>query len=111
MKTRIRTYPIKGLMIFLSIVFIVSLAAVIFFIFSKDDVFIVRLLVWIFCGAFTILSAIVMIYQLSTYTEIKDDNFISHSFLSKKVIKIEDIQKIRNIDGEFHIYVDNRKVA
>lgn len=111
MKTRIRTYPIKGLLIFLIITFVVSLAAVIYFIIAQDDVFVVRLLVWIFCGAFTIISLIVMCDQIFNYIEVRDEKFISHKFLSKKIVDINNIQRIRNEDNVFNVYVDNQKIT
>ena len=110
MKTRIRTYPIKGLLIFLIITFVVSLAAVIYFIIAQDDVFVVRLLVWIFCGAFTIISLIVMCDQIFNYIEVRDDKLISHKFLTKKIVNIKNIERIVNEDNVSNVYVDNQKV-
>ena len=111
MKTRIRTYPIKGLMIFLIITFIVSLAAVIYFIIAQDDPIVIRVLVWIFCGAFSIISLIVMSDQLFNYVEVRDDKLISHKFLTKKVINIKNIQRIKSEENIFNVYVDNMKVV
>ena len=111
MKTHIRTYPIKGLMIFLIITFVVSSAAVIYFALSKDDVFVVRLLVWIFCGAFSLISLFMIFQQLSCFVEVKEDYFIQHSFLTRKKILISDIERIRHKEENFFIYKNNQIFA
>lgn len=110
-ENHIRTYPIKGLMIFLTIAFTLSLGAVIYFIIAQDDPMVVRVLVWIFCGVFSIVSLVVIMSQLFDYVEVKDNRFISHFFFKKRIIEIGEIDKVRNIDGVFHVYHNNQKVA
>ena len=110
-KNRIRTYPIKPLVIFLSISFTVSLAMVILFIFLKSEGWLIRILIFIFCGLFTIASAIVLVYQLVFYVAVDDDYFYRYAFLTPNKIPLKKIQRVFNKDGFYEIYVDNKKIA
>ena len=108
---RIRTYPIKSLCIFAGIAFIVSLAMVIGFIFYQSELMVIRVLVWIFCGLFTVASGIVLVYQLFFYIEVTDKYFIKHAMLTKYKFPFEIIQKVTNEDGFYSVYIKGRKIA
>ena len=110
---KIRTYPIKSLTIFLAIAFVVSTAMVVVFAlpFMNSEMWVIRILVWVFCGIFAIASLIVLVYQLFFYVEIKNECFYKHFLFGYKKIPIKEIERIRNIDGFYYIYVNNRKIA
>ena len=110
-ENRIRTYPIRNLVIFLSISFIVSLTMVILFIFLKDELWVIRILIWIFCGLFTIASSIVLIYQLFFYVEVRDDKFIKHVLFGQYSISLRKIDYVRNQDGFYTLIVRDRPWA
>ena len=110
-ENRIRTYPIRNLVIFLAISFATSLAMVILFIFLNKELMVVRILVWIFCGVFTIASAIVLVYQLFFYVEVRDDKFIKHVPFGRFVIPLSKIKYIRNQDGFYTVFVKDKPWA
>ena len=110
-KYRLRTYPIKPLVIFLSICFVVSLAMVILFAFLNKEEWVIRILVFIFCSLFTVASAIVLIYQLTFYVAVDDDNFYRYAFLTPNRVPLNKIDKIVNHDGFYEVIVNNKKIA
>ena len=110
-KNRIRTYPIKSLTIFLSICFVVSLAMVILFIFLKNEEWVIRILVFIFCSLFAVASAIVLVQQTMFYVAVDDEYFYKYVMLTPNKIPLSKIQKIANRDGFYDIYVNNKKIA
>ena len=110
---RIRTYPIKSLTIFLAICFVVSVGMIVLFLmpFMQNEILIIRILVWVFCGLFAIASLIVLCNQLFFFVEVNSEYFIKHIFFIKKKIKLKDIRRIKNNDGFYEVYQENRKVA
>ena len=110
-KNRIRTYPIKSLTIFLSVAFVVSLSMVILFIFLKNEPWLIRVLIFIFCGLFTIASAIVLVYQLMFYVAVDDEYFYRYAFLTPSRIPLKKIDRINNRDGFYEVYVNGKKLA
>lgn len=110
---KIRTYPIKSLTIFLSICFVVSVGMIVLFSlpFMAKEQWIIRILIWVFCSIFALASGIVLFNQLFYYVEVKEDVFIKHEFLIKKKVKFQNIQRIKNVDGFYEIYVNNRRFA
>ena len=110
---RIRTYPIKPLVIFLSICFVVSTAMVVVFAmpFMKNELWVIRILVWVFCGIFSIASLIVLVYQLFFYVEVRDNYFIKHFLFGKKKIALSNIDRVTNNDGLYIIYSNNKREA
>lgn len=110
-KNRIRTYPIKSLTIFLSICFTVSLGMLILFIFLTKEEWVIRILIFIFCGLFTVASGIVLVYQLFFYVAVDEDYFYKHFIFGYHKIPLKRIQKISNKDGFYFIYVDNHRIS
>jgi len=108
---RIRTYPVKGLVIFLSIAFVVSLGMIILMAFLKDEMWVIRILVWILCSIFTLASGTMLIQQLFFYIEVRGDYFIKHFMLSSHKIPLKNIDKIVNKDGWYDIYVEGKKIV
>ena len=110
---RIRTYPIKSLTIFLAITFVVSTGMVVLFSlpFMKNELWVIRILVWVFCGIFAVASLIVLIYQLFFYVEVRNDCFIKHFLFGKKKITLSRIDRVANNDGFYIIYKDGKKFA
>ena len=110
-KNRIRTYPIKPLVIFLAICFVVSLTMDILFIFLTKEEWVIRILIWIFCTLFAVASAIVLVYQLMFYVAVDEDYFYKYVFLTPHKIPLSKIDKIVNRDGFYEIYVNGRKTS
>ena len=108
---RIRTYPIKSLTIFLSICFVVSLAMVILFIFLNKEPWLIRILIFIFCGLFAVASGIVLIYQTMFYVAVDDKYFYRYVLLTPNAIAFNHIEKVFNRDGVYEIYVKGKRVA
>ena len=81
---RIRTYPIKSLVIFLSICFVVSTGMLVLFSlpFMESEMWVIKILVWVLCSIFSLASLIVLIQQLFFWIEVRDDVFIQHNLLS-----------------------------
>lgn len=109
-KNKLRTKPIKGLIFFLVIVIILSLACLIYFIIDRS-VLVLSIAVYVFCGIFFVLGLIVLCDQLFHYVEIKNDRitnrflWISHSYPLKK------IQKLVLNEEIYYVYVKGRKVC
>lgn len=110
---RIRTYPIKSLTIFLAICFVVSTAMVVLFSlpFMQKEIWVIKILVWVFCGIFAVASLIVLIYQLFFYVEVREGVFIKHFLFGKKSIPFNKIDKVLNNDGFYIIYSNGKKEA
>ena len=110
-KDAVRTYPIKSLTIFLSIAFIVSLGMIILFAFLKDEMMVIRVLVFIFCGLFVFASGFMLINQLCFYISVNDEYFVRHVFFSRYEIPLKKIEHIANKDGFYTIYVQGKKIC
>ena len=110
-KNRIRTYPIKPLVIFLAICFVVSLTMDILFIFLTKEEWVIRILIWIFCSLFAVASAIVLVYQLMFYVAVDEDYFYKYILLTPHKIPLSKIDKIVNRDGFYEIYVNGKKTS
>ena len=107
----IRTYPIRNLVIFMAIAFLISVGMIILMIFLQDEMMVIRVLVWILCGIFTIASGIILIQQLCFYIEVDDEYFIKHVMFTKEKIAFKRIEKLVNHDGFYDIYVDKKKIS
>lgn len=107
---RLKTKPIKGFVIALFVVLIVSIGAILLFALTKQDI-VVSILVYIFCGAFSALSAFMICVQLFNYLELKDDILISHVFLFRKKTKISNIDMIILKDEMYIFYVKKERFA
>ena len=107
----VRTYPIKGLVIFMTIAFLVSLGMIILMVFLNNEMWVIRILVWIVCGIFVIASGIILVQQLLFYSEVDDEYFIKHAMFSKNKIAFRRIDKLVNNNGFYDIYVDNKKIS
>ena len=80
----IRTKPIKGLVIFLVIAFLLSTGMIVLFAIRSEEVMVMRVLVFIMCGIFAIGSLVVLFNQLFDYVEVRDDLIIHHILFIKK---------------------------
>ena len=110
---RIRTYPIKSLTIFLTVCFLTSVGMIVLFSlpFMQNELWVIRILVWVFCGIFAGASLIVLIYQLFFYIEVKDEYFIKHFLFGWKKIKLKDIDKLTNKEGFYTVIVKGKREA
>ena len=109
--TLVRTYPIKGLVIFMAVAFLMSVGMIIFMAFMKDENIVIRILTWILCSAFALASGFMLCQQLLFYVELDDEYFIKHAFFSKYKIAYKRIDKLVNKDGFYDIYVDGKKIS
>lgn len=107
----VRTYPIKGLVIFLSIAFVMSLGMIILMAFLSDENIVIRFLVWILCGLFVFASAFMLVQQLLFYVEVDDEYFIKHIMFTRIKVPFKRIEKLVNHDGFYDIYVDGKKFS
>ena len=107
----VRTYPIKGLVIFMAIAFLGSLGMILLMAFMSDENIIIRILTFILCGVFMIASGIILVQQLLFYVEVDDEYFIKHFMFSKNKIAFKRIEKLVNHDGFYDIYVDGKKIS
>lgn len=101
---KIRTYPVKGLTIFMGVVFLGSLAMIILMAFLFDELLVIRILVWVVCGLFVILSSIILSIQLFHYFVIDGDFLIKKGLFISKRIRIKKISRIRVKDDTYFIY-------
>ena len=99
-----RTKPIKGLLIFLPIVIVFSIGAIVLFALTKQNI-VFSIMVYIFCGAFVILSLILLLDQLFHYTELRGDVLINQILFVRKKVKVEKITKIIIKDEMYFIFV------
>lgn len=107
----VRTYPIKGLVIFLSIAFVMSLGMIILMAFLSDENIVIRFLVWILCGLFVFASGFMLVQQLLFYVEVDDEYFIKHVMFTRIKVPFKRIEKLVNHDGFYDIYVDGKKFS
>ena len=105
---RYRTKPIKGLLIFLPIVILFSAGAIVLFALTEQN-FVFSLLVYVFCGAFVILSLILLLDQLFHYTELRGDVLINQILFIRKKVKVEKITKIILKDEMYFIFVGQKQ--
>ena len=110
-KKKLRTYPIKSLTIFLSVCFVVSVGMLVLFSFLRNEPWVIRILIWLFCGIFASASGIVLFYQIFFYVEVNEKYFIRHFFPGSHKIPLEKVEKIKNIDGFYYVYVNGVKIA
>ena len=110
---RIRTYPIKSLTIFLIVCFVVSVGMIVLFAmpFMQNELWVIKILVWVFCGLFAVASGIVLVNQTMFYISVDSEYFCKYIFLFKKKIKLKDIQRIKNQEGFYVVYHENKKFA
>ena len=95
----------------MAVCFIVSLAMVILFAFLKSEEWIIRILIFVFCGLFTIASAIILIQQLFFYVSVDEENFYVHFIFGHHKIPLNKIEKVSNINGFYSIFVKGKKMA
>ena len=103
-----RTKPVKGLMIALPIVILVSAGMILLFALTKQNI-VFSVFVYIFCGAFVILSTIMLLDQLFHYTELNGDTLINHILFVKKKVKVQNISKIILKDEMYLVFVGKKQ--
>ena len=107
----VRTYPIKGLVIFMAIAFLMSGGMIVLMAFIPDENIVIRILVWVLCGLFFLASGTMLVQQLLFYVEVDDEYFIKHFMFSKNKIAFRRIDKLVNHDGFYDIIVDGKKIS
>ena len=104
-KNEIRTYPSKGLIIFLSVVIVVSLLMSVANYFLVD-VLALKIVLWIFFVIFFVLSLVVLLNEAIIYLSFNEDNkeLVIHKFIIKKKIPLKEISRIDNNNG-FYVFL------
>ena len=95
----------------MAICFVVSLAMIILFAFLKNEDWIIRILIFVFCGIFTIASGIILCQQLFFYVSVDDENFYVHFLFGFHKIPLRKIEKVSNIDGFYCVFADGKKMV
>ena len=105
----IRTYPSKGLILFLSGVILFATLGIVGLIFLVDNMAL-KIVLIIFCAIFIVLSLIVLLMEGINYLSIDEDNkqLIIHKFMIKKKIPLNEISRIENSEG-FYIFSKGKK--
>ncbi len=106
----IRTYPIKGLVIFLIGVVICSALIAVGNYFLLQDNLALQITVYIFCGIFFILSLIVLLKEALIYLYYEDEtkSLVINNFIFKKKIPLTELSRIESKDG-FYIFYKGKK--
>lgn len=107
-KRKLRTYPIKGLVIFLIVDIVISLAALGYFIWDRSNL-LIAILVYIFAGLFAIIGIVVLLDQLFHYIEVKNDCLINRILWIKNVLPLDKIKKVVLIDEMYIIYSKKKR--
>ena len=107
----IRTYPSKGLIIFLSVVIFASLAMSVVNYFVVDNLAL-KITLWVFFAVFFILSLVVLLNEAIIYLSFNEDNkeLIIHKFIIKKKIPLKEISRIDNNNGFYVFLKDNQEI-
>ena len=103
----IKTKPSKGLIVFCTIMLLVSLAFFIIFLIVDENI-VVKIVI-LMTGLFTIVSSAVLYDQLFDYVMVKDDKIISKFFFEKKTANISDITSIRVTKDAYEVLVKERR--
>ena len=101
--SKIRTKPVRGLIIFALIASLVSIGAIVLFAIDRSNLFI-SILVFIFGGLFAMGGLLIVFDQLFHYVELKEDLLINHVFFIKKVLEINKINRITLKQGMYEVY-------
>ncbi|MFA7032504.1 MAG: hypothetical protein WC201_02975 [Bacilli bacterium] len=105
---KLRTQPIKGLIIFLIIDITISMIALGYFIYDVSNLFI-SILVYIFGGMFFIIGVVVLLDQLFHYVEVKNDSLVNHILWKKYVLPFEKIKRVILVDEMYHVYSKKKR--
>ena len=107
----IRTYPSKGLIIFLSVVIFVSLAMSVVNYFVVDNLAL-KITLWVFFAIFFILSLVVLLNEAINYVSFNEESgaLTIHKFIIKKKIQLTEISRIDNIEGFYIFYKDDQEI-
>lgn len=108
-ETIYRTYPSKGLILFLSGVIFFAALIIVGVMFLVDNLAL-KIVLTIFCAIFIVLSLIVLLVEAINYLSLDEDNqaLIIHKFIIKKKIPLNEISRIENKDG-FYIFMKGKK--
>ena len=103
----IRTTRSKGLIIFLSVMFVVTAAFIVLIaIFEKGSVF--GILGYIMCGIFNIISLFLLISALTDFVEVKGNNITTQTLFVRKKAQVSAISKIVHDKNFYIIYIKDK---
>lgn len=107
-RSSLRTKPIKGLLILLAVVFLCSAGLLAYFIYDRSTIFI-SILVYIFAGAFILISLYVFLDQLFHYLEVKGNALVKHVFWNRYVLPFDKIKSVTLDNGMYEISSKRKK--
>lgn len=99
----LRTCRSKGVIIFSSIVLALSIGLILLFALTPQDKPI-AIVVFVFCGIFSLAALILLLTQLLNYAEVNGDYFISNILFVKRKIKISKIGQIKNVKEVYFVF-------
>lgn len=103
----IRTTRSKGLIIFLSVMFVVTAAFIVLIaIFEKGSAF--GILGYIMCGIFNIISLFLLISALTDFVEVKGNNITTQTLFVRKKAQVSAISKIVHDKNFYIIYIKDK---
>jgi hypothetical protein len=110
-KSVIRTYPLKGLSIFLSVVIVLSIGLSIGIVFI-EDLLALRIVIWVFSGIFAITSIVVLLKEAIIYLSFDEESEVltSHEFIIRRKIPLTKISRIEVKDGFYVFYSGKQKI-
>ena len=99
----IRTYPSKGLIIFLVVVIVASAGISVGTYFLLKDSLALQIILWIMCVIFFVLSIIVLLKEAIVYVSLDEtkEELTIHTFPLKKRYPLNEITKVENTDGYY----------
>ena len=105
----IRTYPSKGLILFLSGVILFGALCIVGTVFLVDNMALKVVLI-VFCAIFIVLSLIVLLMEAINYLSLDETNqqLVVHKFIVKKKIPLTKVSRIEVKDG-FYIFQNGQK--
>lgn len=107
---RIQSTISKSLVIFLSVMLVVSLAFMIIIPFFYERVGLaVTVIGYLLSGPFFIIALIILLDSTCNYVRIEGKEMTKRFFFSKKTIKVKDISWVKDTEGYYDIFVGTEK--
>lgn len=103
----IRTSRSKGLIIFLSVMFLTTAAFIVLIaIFEKGSAF--GILGYIMCGIFNLISLFLLLSAITDFVEVKGNNITTQTLFVRKKAQVSHISKIVHDKNFYVIYIKDK---
>ena len=102
-----RSSPNRKFIIFLLVIFVISTGFCVAIPFIEKDILIVRIVVWVMCGLFALLSLVVLILSIGDYVEVNQDKVIFHFAGSKHKFAISKLT-IEYKDNAYQVKIKDK---